>query len=504
MGAVILTDEGIVLVAVFLVGVYAAYSVPLVQVFIKPTALPWLVLTDPFESQDILRRRTKEFDRSGFIADVFDGILPEHHLPSLTTDNRFKDNRNLISHLMTPAFLTQTIGPRLYNSAITMIKVWQLKCKLAEGRPFVAHYDITYMGLDSLFAAMFGHPESDNITTARLRPISFPSAPIPRIFSAVLTLDHFVGTVQLSPFPRLTSFFLRLFPYMKRATAIKDAYIHDSVDACLALMSAEAPSSDTKSTATDTDPPRTALHSVLLRERSLAIKAGRPPAYHSRAIADEFFGFMLAGHDTAATTLAWGVKFLSDHPAVQARLRRDLRAAMPGVVVGETPSYADMAGLNVPYLDAVVDTTVMGRHVPKGTDVFIMANGAGYLKGNIEVGDERGVPGRERRERSTGALTGVWEDEGIEKFRPERWLKLEEDGKEVFDAAAGPTLPFGMGPRACFGKRFALMQLRFEFALIVWHFDLLALPRELNDYDSVQKFAHEPAQCYVRLGPARD
>jgi len=300
---------------------------------------------------------------------------------------------------------------------------------------------------------------------------------------------------------------------MKKATAIKDAYIANKVTESLRLMSSSSsPSSHQQS--------KHALHSVLLRERDLASKESRPPRYTSRAIADEFFGFMLAGHDTSATTLAWGVKFLSDHPEVQDKLRSALRNALPEAVAAKrAPTYNELAKAQVPYLDAVVeevlrhantiafvvrramcDTTVLGRRVPRGTDVFLVANGAGYLEPNMRVQDGERSPGARK---GRPGLTGLWDDEDIGEFKPERWLKRSEAGEgEVFDPMAGPTLAFGLGPRGCFGKRFALHGLKIQFAMIVWHFRLLKVPDELNSYDAVQRFAREPTQCFVRLADA--
>lgn len=102
-------------------------------------------------------------------------------------------------------------------------------------------------------------------------------------------------------------------------------------------------------------------------------------------------------------------------------------------------------------------------------------------------------------------LSGLWEDEGIGKFRPERWLKVVKDDdsgedKEVFDPLAGPTLAFGLGPRGCFGKMLASVSLRMQFALIVWHFELNGTPEGLSSFNAVQKFAREPEMCFVRLG----
>lgn len=70
----------------------------MVQAFVKPFgARPWVVVTDPHESQDLLLRRTREFDRSGFFGELIGGILSEQHIQFLSGDVRFRDNRRLIN-----------------------------------------------------------------------------------------------------------------------------------------------------------------------------------------------------------------------------------------------------------------------------------------------------------------------------------------------------------------------------------------------------------------------
>ncbi|KAK8086610.1 cytochrome P450 [Apiospora phragmitis] len=221
-----------------------------------------------------------------------------------------------------------------------------------------------------------------------------------------------------------------------------------------------------------------ALHSVLLREREVAEKGGRRPDYFKRAIADEFFGFTMVGHDTTATATAWGAKYLTDHPAVQETLRTALRKALPDAASQRrSPTYPELSKAHVPYLDAVVeeatrhantaafvarkamqDTTVLGRRIPKGTDVLLMANGPGYLEPNMRIEDKSGD--ENAMVRSPGArpdggksLTGLWDDADIGAFKSERWLKTDpETGTERFDPMAGPNLAFGAGLRGCFGK----------------------------------------------------
>lgn len=495
---------------------------PIVQAFIKPGALPWVIITDPFESQDILLRRTKEFDRSGFFGELIGGILPEQHIQFLSTDVRFKNSRNLINHLMAPTFIKEISAPEVFKSIETLIKVWQAKCTRANGRPFEAHGDITYAALDAIFASSFGLPEEESCTIRRLdamrkrttevsedtdKPVDFPNAIVPDIFSAILTLANSVTHTQFSPVPRLTSWALRKLPYMRRATAIKDQYIREKVDDCMHILNRSV------------GKPRSALQSVLSRERDLAAKEGRQPNYRSRAIADEFLGFMMAGHDTTATTVAWGVKLLTDHDSAQDRLRSELHCAFPNALEEKrAPTYVELTAVSIPYLDAVVeevlrhantiafvvrqalqDTIVLGRRIPKGTDVFLMANGAGYLEYNMPLSSSD-IRSTGAQQSSNKALTGLWDNCSISLFQPERWLTTHPNTSvESFDPMAGPSLPFGLGPRGCFGKKLALQALKMQFALIVWHFKLLKCPNALSGYEAVQRFAREPTQCFVRL-----
>ncbi|KAL7935632.1 cytochrome P450 [Trichoderma chlorosporum] len=482
---------------------------PIVQAFIKPGGLPWVVVTDPFESQDILLRRIKDFDRSEFFGELINGILPEQHIQFISSDPRFKNNRNLINHLMAPTFIREISAPEVYMAANTLMKLWKIKCSMVKGHPFSAHHDVTFAALDSIFASSFGLTEDETNTIQRIKaldnfepmflddvdePVAFPDGYTPEIFSAVLTLANSVTDTQLSPAPVLTSWVIRKFPYMIKAKSIKDKYIQDKVEES------------------------SALHSVLLRERDVAIKEGRQPDYRKGAIADEFFGFMTAGHDTSATTIAWGVKMLTDNSAAQSRLRDELRSAFPAAVQEKRDlTYEELSNAQVPYLDDAVeeilrhsntiafvvrqaqqDTTVLGRHIPKGTNVFLMANGPGYLEPNMKLADEARSSGA--RQTAKSALSGTWSDDDIAKFVPERWLETDPDtGAEVFNTMAGPSLAFGMGLRGCFGRKLALQVLKIHFALIVWNFELLPIPEKLGGYEAVQKFAREPTQCYIRL-----
>lgn len=80
---------------------------PIIQIFANPLTKPWVILTEFRESQDILLRRTKEFDRSDHFGNIFKGLTPDHHISMKTANPQFKAHRRLIQDLMTPAFLNE-------------------------------------------------------------------------------------------------------------------------------------------------------------------------------------------------------------------------------------------------------------------------------------------------------------------------------------------------------------------------------------------------------------
>jgi hypothetical protein len=81
-------------------------NAPMVQIFVKPFSAPWVIVVDARECQDVLTRRSKEFDRSSFTTDVVQPILREHHFP-FPSGPKQRAHRALLSDLMTPAFLNE-------------------------------------------------------------------------------------------------------------------------------------------------------------------------------------------------------------------------------------------------------------------------------------------------------------------------------------------------------------------------------------------------------------
>lgn len=210
----------------------------------------------------------------------------------------------------------------------------------------------------------------------------------------------------------------------------------------------------------------------------------------------------------------WGLKLLSDHQGAQHKLRDALRAAFPNAVAeGRLPTAKEITKSRIPYLDATqeeiirkatttsglmreatADTVVLGHHIPKGTTVLILVNGPDIVE--PPVGS---IPETLRSESCQATKRRAeWNTSDLHLFKPERWLQVK-DGEEVFDSTSAPLLTFGLGPRGCFGRRMAYLELKIMFVLLVWNFELQSTPKDLSSYQGVDNLTHQPRQCYVRL-----
>ena len=231
---------------------------------------------------------------------------------------------------------------------------------------------------------------------------------------------------------------------------------------------------------------------------------------------------ILGGFDTTSTTTLWGLKFLTDNPSVQQRLREILQSSFAEAKVeNRSPSFRELGAARIPYLEAVieeilrcagatpalqrvstVDTQILGYHIPKGTDVLFLTHGHSVWSPDFSVDESR----RSQTSRAAGEKKDQsWEAADITHFKPERWLVTKtlsaEDMEEIeeFDGTAGPTLAFGLGTRGCFGRRLGYQQLKTSIAMLVWNFELLPCPSQLSSYRTIEGLTSMPEHSYIRL-----
>lgn len=249
-------------------------------------------------------------------------------------------------------------------------------------------------------------------------------------------------------------------------------------------------------------------------------------------IVSKLFGYIVAGHDTTATTLMWLLKRLADVPRVQTILRRHLQAVYSDAYAeGRAPTVHEIIRASAPYLEAVieeglrlaqhampipreatVDTTLLGHRVPKGTEILFYISGASISEPPYPINeDTRSPSSRAHRDQ-----VGVWDEERIAEFMPERWLKTKVSNgpctadqpsdrgdftyaEYKFDQQAGPMLLFGAGPRMCVGRRLGYLQIRLVTVLAIWTFELLKVPDEINSYEHLAGLTSPPGHFYARL-----
>jgi cytochrome P450 len=175
-----------------------------------------------------------------------------------------------------------------------------------------------------------------------------------------------------------------------------------------------------------------------------------------RALRDEIVTLLVAGYETTASVLTWAWYLLAHHPSVQQKLFEELDT----VLCGQSPGLAELRRL--PYTRAVLLETmrlyppvwIMSRTpvtedrigdcvVPAGWLVFLSP----YV---------------------THRLRSFWEHP--EAFDPDRFLHGTTP-----NGASHAYFPFGAGPRACIGARFAVLEAELVLAGVAQRYAVRAV-----------------------------
>ncbi|TDZ35852.1 Cytochrome P450 monooxygenase TRI13 [Colletotrichum spinosum] len=492
----------------------AGFDSPVCQVFLRPLAPPVVLLSDFREAQDICMRR-REFDRGSMMRDIFKGPTPNHQITMLTGEE-WKSHRRLLQDLMSPPFLRDVAAPAIYTKLVNLVDLWDKKTRIADGRPFDASQDIFYAALDAVTAFCFGDdfphnatkPVADHINglndddIARLRgaasideAIEFTTVACDEVITATLDVSLNIERLHGSPFPVWKWKVISKLPPLNKTLRLKNQFIVAE------------------------------LKKAVDRKK----QHGRDDTWMHSAVDLMLFGVITGGHDTTSTTMLWGLKFLADHPEYQAKLRRAMEDGFSAARAEKRNlRIEEIMHINVPYLyasmeeimrcagtapfterEAMSDTTLLGHHIPKGTKVFCLSQGAS-IKSPAHVIDESRRSETARLAAKNRGKVPQWDPVDIADFNPERWLvpvspeseKGEPNGtgpSVEFDSAAGPQIPFGLGKRSCFGKRLACVELRIILSLIVWNFEILRCPEALSGYEAKDYVTHKPLKNYVRL-----
>uniref|UniRef100_A0A182M5A0 Cytochrome P450 n=1 Tax=Anopheles culicifacies TaxID=139723 RepID=A0A182M5A0_9DIPT len=200
-----------------------------------------------------------------------------------------------------------------------------------------------------------------------------------------------------------------------------------------------------------------------LKEASKRQEARRPDAAYCddiqlRHLMADLFG---AGVDTTFTTIRWALLYIALYPAVQQRLREELRQRL---AANESPSLDDVDAL--PYLRATIAEvqrirTVVPVGIPHGTTK------------EIEIAGFK-IPA------NTMIMPLIWAVhmnatfyDAPNTFKPERFL--DPEGQFMVPSY---FLPFQVGKRMCLGDELAKNILHLYIAQIVIHYDWFSIAPE--------------------------
>ncbi|KAK0385307.1 hypothetical protein NLU13_7783 [Sarocladium strictum] len=511
------------------------HSSPLVQVFIAPLGKPFLVLGDFREARDVLVRRIAEWDRADWAIDGLGGIGKHHHIVQ-KTGTQWKLNRRLIKGLMSPPFLRSVAAPNIYQGITDLLDLWELKADVANGLAFDPSWDVSLALLDCILPITFGRSAlvAQSVRTldflketdlkpyvaaaARRNHLDFP-APVQALPDFVLSILRSSESIADSfSWPRPSWYWAWhwLWPSHWRTSSLRTDFVRQQVASSLQKfrqVSERGPLEEEERIGC-------AVDFVLERELDFARREERSPAYFSEVINDELYGFIIAGHDTSTTTARWGLKFLSDNPVVQTKLRQSLHDGHPRALAeGRLPTVEEMMTASIPYRDAAVeeilrlagsfsflfrqatcDTVLLGHFIPRGTQLLILQNGPDTTLPGVDSVVQESDRSTSSQKAALHRGVRAWDPATVREFRPERWLvPSSAEGSLSFDGQAGPTLAFSDGVRGCYGRRLAYLQLKIMFTLLVWRFELLPCAPGLSSYAGLERLTRGPKQCYIRL-----
>ncbi|MFJ8621573.1 cytochrome P450 [Kitasatospora sp. NPDC093550] len=193
---------------------------------------------------------------------------------------------------------------------------------------------------------------------------------------------------------------------------------------------------------------------------------------------DQVLVFMLAGHETTATSLAFALHLLAKHPEQRKLAREEART----VLAGRAPTAADLEAL--PYLTRVLKeamrlypaAALTGRRAVAETviDGYVIPAGAQVVVAPLV----------------THRHPDHWVDP--ERFDPDRFLPEEEKARHRY-----AWFPFGGGPRACIGQHFSMLESVLTLGAVLRDFDVEAVDRRVALSQGVTLRAASPMRIRV-------
>ncbi|XP_063706635.1 probable cytochrome P450 9f2 [Culicoides brevitarsis] len=206
-------------------------------------------------------------------------------------------------------------------------------------------------------------------------------------------------------------------------------------------------------------------------------------------VAAQCFLFFVAGFDTTSTTLTFALYELVVADDIQEKLFEEITETK-NQLNGKPVTYEAIHKME--YLDAFVSEVL--RHHPPGFLTDRVCNKNTNLK--VDSGEEFFIPNKSKLWIN---VYGLHHDHQYfpnpMKFDPTRFLG--ENKKKIIP---NTYMPFGLGPRACIGSRFALMEVKLMLYYLLSEFSVKACDKTSIPLHYSNSFALAPdVDLIVRL-----
>lgn len=197
-------------------------------------------------------------------------------------------------------------------------------------------------------------------------------------------------------------------------------------------------------------------------ESDMIAQAIRSGVFSDANLLDQSMTIITAGHETTSTALSWTTYLLTQHPDIQEHLRKEIRSDLPSPSDSSPMSAETLDAL--PYLhavcnegmrlyspvpmippSAVIDTTLLGISIPKGTNV-------------------RASPW------ASSKSEHLWGGSALE-FNLDRWLEGGASSKGGTDSHYN-YMAFSQGARNCIVASFAKVEFAACLAALIGRFDI--------------------------------
>lgn len=390
---------------------FSSQPAKLYRAWMAETRAPFyrsFLINQPDLVRRVLVSEQPDFPKSSILQDSLRGLLGGSVF--VTNGEVWERQRRIID----PAFAG---SPKLSFDAMvqaTEAAIERLE-KQADGQVIEVEYITSYLAADVIFRTLFSIPITSDIAT--------------EVFTAFRDYQRSQPLWNLPSLLRLPSWVPKFHAKSTRQNSTK---IRALLTRLVATRSAEI--------ANGTAPDDLATRIMT------TVDPVSGTSFSAEEMVDQVAIFFLAGHETSASALAWGLYLLADNPQVQTDLVSETAA------LDATPKLAQLSKLPltrdvfretlrlfppVPMMvrEAAKPTEMRGRKIPKRSLIILSP---WHLH---------------RHER-------LWERP--DEFDPYRWKT--ENGKACKREA---YLPFSTGPRVCTGAGFAMIEGVLLLAMLV-------------------------------------